>query len=291
MKLDELRRALRDRGLAPRPALGQRFLADPSLAARIPSDAGVQRGDRVLEVGAGGGALTEELLRAGAEVLAVEVDRGLAAWLRERFGAETQAGRLRVVEGDVLAPGDAFHPEVELWWATGPLPRLVSNLPYGISGPFLGRLPGRALASGCLLLQREMAERAAAGGGRAASPLSIRLGLAFSVRLGRRVPPAVFWPRPAVESLFLHLSPREGAPVPEEDRHLAAVLKRAFGQRRKRLLPRLRQSDPPTAAALEALGVAEDARPEDVPAALWLQAVRAARMAFSAGGGGSRKDR
>ncbi|TAH36332.1 MAG: ribosomal RNA small subunit methyltransferase A [Planctomycetota bacterium] len=279
MRQDELRRMLEARGLAPLSRYGQNFLVDPALLSVVAADAGVVPGERVLEVGSGAGALTAELLAAGARVLAVEVDRGLAAWLRERFAAELDEGRLRLVEGDALAAGERFHPEVEAWWSQGAAPRLVSNLPYGISGPFLGRLPGRPLAGACLLLQREMAQRAAAGpGGPDYGPLSVRLRLAFELRLGRHAPPQVFWPRPEVHSIFLHLRPCPDAASPAEDRVLAAWLRAAFTQRRKRALARL---PPEAAAALQAQGVAAGARPQEIAPDTWLAAVRAAKMICS----------
>jgi len=88
MKISELKAGLEQRGLVPRNRFGQNFLIDPALLKSIPKDAGVQTGDRVLEVGPGAGALTEELLAAGALVLGVEIDVGLHAWLQERFHHE-----------------------------------------------------------------------------------------------------------------------------------------------------------------------------------------------------------
>ena len=272
MKAAEIRKLLSERGLAARSWLGQNFLVDPALLAAIPADAGVQTGDRVLEVGPGVGSLTAPLLDAGAVVLAVELDAGLAEWLRERFAAEREDGRLRLLEADVLGPGEEFAADVERWWGRASVPRVVSNLPYAISGPFLGRLPGRPLAGATLLLQREVAEKAAGAG--EAGALSVRLGLAFRVRVGRRVPPAVFWPRPQVESAFLHLDPRPDGLRSDEDRVLRPLLRKAFSQRRKRLLPRLGKEDARVAAALEAAGIDPAARPGEVGAGAWLAAAR-----------------
>ena len=278
MKVGELRALLEAHGLRPNQRFGQNFLVDPALLAAIPADAGVAAGERVLEVGPGAGALTAELLAAGARVLAVELDHGLARLLQERFRAPLAAGELELVEGDALDREERLHPRVEAWWGEGDAPRLVANLPYAISGPFLGRLPGRALAGATLLLQREVAEKAcgaAADDPDGWSPLAVRLALAFEARLGRRLPPQVFWPRPQVDSAFLHLAPRAGAPDAAADARLAAVLREAFGQRRKRLLGRLGKSHPDWAAALEAAGVAADARPGAIPPETWHAALTA----------------
>ena len=269
MKRRELQALLESRGLAPRASFGQNFLVDPGLLTAIPSDAGVRAGEEVLEVGPGAGALTAELLAAGARVLAVELDRGLFELLEDRFVAEREEGRLRLVHGDVLAGEERLHPEVEAWWEQCGSPRLVANLPYAISGPFLSRLPGRDLKGASLLLQREVALKALGREAAQRGPLSIRLSLAFHGRLGRRLPPEVFWPRPQIQSAFLHLEPRADAPRAEEDRRLAAWLRCAFGQRRKKLLPRMEKTFPEVAEALRAEGVAETARAEDLDAALW----------------------
>lgn len=275
MKKGDLRALLEVHGLRPNARFGQNFLVDPALLQRIPEDAGVEAGDHVLEVGPGAGALTFELLAKGAQVCAVELDRGLAALLRERFAAELSNGQMRLIEGDALDKNERLHPEVESWWdSLAAAPRLVANLPYSISGPFLARLPGRTLKGATLLLQREVAEKAAGPAqGKEWSPLSIRLSLAFEAKVGRRLPPEVFWPRPTIDSAFLHLTPRADALPGPQDVALREVLREAFGQRRKRLLGRLRKKMPDWAAALEQCEVSGDVRPGEVCPEIWRAAV------------------
>lgn len=270
MNVGELRALLEARGLSPRHAFGQNFLIDPALLRAIPADAGVEAGDRVLEVGPGAGALTERLLAAGARVLAVEIDAGLAGLLRERFADELDAGRLELVHGDVLDRDERLHPRVEAWWTEDAPPRVVANLPYAISGPFLARLAGRPLRGACLLLQREVAEKAAGRDDR--GPLPIRLGAHFEARLGRRLPAEVFWPRPQVASAFLHLEPRPDAPPPQVDAALRALLRAGFAQRRKRLLGLVRKSWPAAAEALARAGVQDAQRAEEIAPETWLRA-------------------
>lgn len=270
MKRGELRELLEAHGLSPRQIYGQNFLIDPALLKAIPQDAGVQAGERVLEVGPGAGALTAELLAAGALVLAVEIDAGLVRLLQERFDKALASGQLTLLHADVLAGEESFHPEVEAWWQAGPAPRVVANLPYAISGPFLARLAARPLAGACLLLQREVAEKAA--GKADTGPLPVRLGQHFEARVGRRLPAQVFWPRPQVDSAFLHLEPRLDRPSAAFDQALRALLRAGFAQRRKRVLGVLGKSFPEGAAALRAVGIAEDARAEDLSAADWTAA-------------------
>lgn len=276
MKLAELRRELQARGLAPRARFGQNFLCDPKLLNAIVQDAGVQAGDRVLEIGPGPGTLTETLLEAGAEVLAVEIDLGLFAWLQERLAIPITQGRLHLVRGDVLAPHENFHPQVDAWWKEGEAPpRVVANLPYAISGPFLGRLPGRPLKAACLLLQKEVAEKAAATAGtNACGPLSIRLALNFEVRVGRKLSPQVFWPRPEVQSALLHLHPLAQGLSRELDSRLSRVLQIAFSQRRKRVFAVLQKQAPEWVEPLQRLGVESNARAEQIDASVWLDALR-----------------
>jgi len=270
VKQSDLRALLEAHGLSPRQMFGQNFLVDPALLAAIPGDAGVQAGERVLEVGPGAGALTTELLRAGASVLAVEIDVGMFGLLQQQFADEVAEGRLRLLHADVLASEERLHPEVEAWWKEGTAPRVVANLPYSISGPFLARLIGRPLLGACLLLQKEVAEKAASRTD--AGPLPIRLGAHFEARMGRRVPAQVFWPRPRIDSAFLHLTPRELAPSAAVDVALRRILRAAFAQRRKRALGLLEREWPESAAALRELGVIETARAEEIPSATWLAA-------------------
>ncbi|HIA38987.1 MAG TPA: ribosomal RNA small subunit methyltransferase A [Planctomycetes bacterium] len=275
MKKNELRALLEARGLRPNSRFGQNFLIDEALLARIPDDAGVSSGDKVLEVGPGAGALTEQLLRVDADVLAVELDHGLAALLRERFLSHIDSQQLTLIEGDALGKNERLNAAVEEWWQNlDTAPYVVANLPYAISGPFLARLPGRNIAGATLLLQKEVAEKVAGPVGNAEwSALSIRLSLCFDCKLGRRLPPEVFWPRPQIDSAFLQLSPKENAISHEQDFQLAEVLRFSFGQRRKQIFGRLRKQFPEWAQALTELDVAADARPGNIAPNVWLNAL------------------
>ena len=186
---DAVRATLRAAGLRARHSLSQNFLADPDVLDAIlaEADPGPDRG--VLEIGPGLGLLTGALLASGAPVTAVELDRGLAAFLRDRFeGVET----LRLIEGDAL--------DQDLVHLVPPPYDVVANLPYHITSPILHALLGTAPrpARLVLMVQREVAERIAAPPGKM-SYLSVFVQYHARVRIAVRVPAAAFEPEPAVE--------------------------------------------------------------------------------------------
>lgn len=233
--------------------LGQNFLADPNLLDAIVRDAEIEPGDVVLEVGPGEGVLTERLADVAGRVHAVEIDRGL-----ER----------------ALAPV-AARPNVDLHWADAmkldfralePAPtRVVANLPYAVATPVILRtieeLP--EVVAWTVMVQREIADRLrAAPGGRTYGGPSVLAQLACEVRLVRTVDPAVFRPRPRIESAILGLR-RIGPAAGPETRDLVRA---AFAHRRKSLARSLEHGRPGSLAAARAalaeLGLPEDARAE-----------------------------
>ncbi len=235
--------------------LGQNFLADPNLLDAIVRDAALGPDDVVLEVGAGEGVLTERLVAAAARVHAVELDRGLE---------------------EALAPL-ARRAEVELHWADAmkldfsaldpPPTTMVANLPYSVATPVLLRtieeLP--SLRNWTVMVQREIADRLrAAPGSRTYGSPSVLAQIACEVKLLRTVDPAVFRPRPRVESAILRLR-RIG---PGADATTRELVRAAFAHRRKALARSLEHVRPgsldATRAALREMGLPEDARAESL---------------------------
>jgi 16S rRNA (adenine1518-N6/adenine1519-N6)-dimethyltransferase len=233
--------------------LGQNFLADPNLLDAIVRDAALAPADVVLEVGAGEGVLTERLARAAAHVHSVEIDRGLEPALA------AVAARPNVD----LHWGDAMRFDLE---SLVPAPTaMVANLPYSVATPLLLRtielLP--SLASWTVMVQREIADRLrAAPGSRIYGSPSVMAQLACEVELVRKVDPAVFKPRPRVDSAILRLR-RTG---PAADPVTRDLVRAAFAHRRKSLSRSLehgeRGSLVPARRALAELGLAEDSRAE-----------------------------
>jgi 16S rRNA (adenine1518-N6/adenine1519-N6)-dimethyltransferase len=235
--------------------LGQNFLADPNLLDAIVRDADLDASDVVLEVGAGEGVLTERLAAAAAHVHAVELDRGLE---------------------QVLAPL-AVRPNVELHWADAmkldfraldPVPTaMVANLPYSVATPVLLRTIAELppLRRWTVMVQREIADRLrAAPGSRTYGSPSVLVQLACEVKLLRAVDPAVFRPRPRVESAILELR-RTG---PGADTDTRDLVRAAFAHRRKSLARSVEHVRPGSLEAVRAglheLGLVEDARAEQL---------------------------
>ncbi|MGE5282246.1 MAG: 16S rRNA (adenine(1518)-N(6)/adenine(1519)-N(6))-dimethyltransferase RsmA [Chloroflexota bacterium] len=235
--------------------LGQNFLSDPNLLDAIVRDAELGPSDVVLEVGAGEGVLSERLLAAARHVHAVELDRGL----------EPALARLAARPNMSLHWGDAM--EVDLT-ALDPAPTaVVSNLPYAVATPVLLRtiaeLP--SVERWTVMVQREIADRLrAAPGSRTYGSPSVLVQLACEARLLRTVDPAVFRPRPRVESAILALR-RTG---PGADAATRELVRAAFAHRRKSLARSLEHVRPgslaPARAALRELDLAEDIRAEQL---------------------------
>ncbi|MDP9190024.1 MAG: 16S rRNA (adenine(1518)-N(6)/adenine(1519)-N(6))-dimethyltransferase RsmA [Actinomycetota bacterium] len=242
------------RASARQRRLGQNFLADTNLLDSIVRDAGVEPSDVVLEVGGGGGALTERLAAEAGHVHVIELDERLRGVL----------GPLAAEAGNVaLHWGDAMREDLA---ALAPAPtRMVANLPYSIATPLLLRtiaeLP--SLRSWLVMVQREIAERLRAEPGtREYGSPSVTAQLACEVGLVRTVDPAVFTPRPRVESALLAMTRRGPAATPE----LEALVREAFAHRRKSLARSLELARPgridAVRAALERIGLPADARAE-----------------------------
>ncbi|NPV58059.1 MAG: 16S rRNA (adenine(1518)-N(6)/adenine(1519)-N(6))-dimethyltransferase RsmA [Actinobacteria bacterium] len=211
-------------------SLGQHFLVDGNVLARILEAADLAGEDTVLEIGPGIGTLTEELCRRARRVVAVEADRRLIPALEEALGAPPN---LELVEGDAMRVDLAalFHPEERV--------KVVSNLPYNVATPLLLHLL-RELPQAkrmVVMVQRELADRYVAGPGHPAyGAVSVKIGLLAEARRAFVVPPTVFMPPPKVESAVLRID-RKGSPEtgPETDAFFRFV-NAAFASRRKMLV-------------------------------------------------------
>lgn len=233
----------------PRKRFGQHFLTDPAVVERIFGALRCQATDHVLEIGPGTGLLTERLCQEAGTVTAIEVDRDLAASLQARLPA------LNVVQADVLTTDLAPY--------LGPegASRIVGNLPYNVATPLLGHLFEviDRIADVHVMLQAEVADRLAADPGtKSYGRLSVISQYYCRIERLFDVEAASFTPAPKVRSTFLRLCAREREPC--DVGNLAAVLRAAFGQRRKTLGNALKSFAPDW----HALGLDPGARAENL---------------------------
>ena len=240
----------------PRKRFGQNFLVDRSVVARILDAIDPKPADEVVEIGPGLGALTGPLLERLPRLHAIELDRDLAARLRERYPPE----RLILHEGDAL----------RFDFATLPAPlRVVGNLPYNVSTPLLFHLAGFAgrFVDLHFMLQREVVERMVAA---PSTPqygrLSVMLQYRFRMRKLFAVPAGAFRPAPNVESAVVRLLPLARPEGPASDEPLfAETVMRAFSHRRKTLRNAL--SGLATESDIRAAGVEPGLRAENLSVA------------------------
>ncbi|WP_133488133.1 16S rRNA (adenine(1518)-N(6)/adenine(1519)-N(6))-dimethyltransferase RsmA [Aliiroseovarius marinus] len=259
--LPPLREVINTHGLVAKKSLGQNFLLDLNLTAKIARMAGDLSGCDVLEVGPGPGGLTRGLLVEGArKVLAVEKDSRAMAPLAEI--ADAYPGRLEVVNADALELDPLEH-------LTPPI-RIVANLPYNVGTELLVRwlTPPSwppAWSSLTLMFQKEVAERIVAQpGSKKYGRLAVLAQWRTTPRVVMELPPEAFTPPPKIHSAVVHL---EALPEPRFEADagkLQAVVAKAFGQRRKMLRASLKGMHPEIEDVLTSVGIKPTSRAEEI---------------------------
>ncbi|HEX9955085.1 MAG TPA: 16S rRNA (adenine(1518)-N(6)/adenine(1519)-N(6))-dimethyltransferase RsmA [Allosphingosinicella sp.] len=266
--LPPLREVIRDHGLTASKALGQNFLLDEKLLDRIAAVPGDLQGQRVYEVGPGPGGLTRALLRAGAQVVAVERDRRCLPALAEVN--EASGGRLRVLEADAL--------KIDEQAEAGAGAHIVANLPYNVGTALLVRWLGGEKwppwwASLTLMFQAEVAERIVARPDTSAyGRLAVLAQWRSEARIAMKVHRSAFVPPPKVMSAVVHIVPR-AAPESVNAATLEALTGAAFGQRRKMLRQSLKGL-PGALQALEEAGFDSARRAETLTVAEFVEVAR-----------------
>jgi 16S rRNA (adenine1518-N6/adenine1519-N6)-dimethyltransferase len=263
MKLSDIRATLQEIHVSPVKTLGQNFLHDQNVARWIVDQAGITRDDYVLEIGPGLGALTKLLLEKGARVLAIEKDRRLADFLRERFDYE----RLEILNIDALK-FDArvlfSHRQV----------KLLGNLPYNISSALLSKFLAypSPISLWLFALQKEMAMRLSAEPStHDYGALTLRIQLHHHVKYLRTVSATVFFPRPDVDSAVVRILPRDPQELPPHDEELLVKLIRlGFSQRRKQLGKLLREQVDDWDALARHITVDPHTRAEELSLVQWI---------------------
>jgi len=247
----QIRQTLNHAGFRPLKSLGQNFLCDANLARFIADALQAEPGSRVIEIGPGLGALTRPLLDLGADLTAIELDKGLGDYLEKDLGHHP---RITLVRGDA----------VQCLYAHLPVDYLTGNLPYNISTPLLAELLQQEHLPGTLVftLQWETGQRfAALPDTRDYGAVSVLLQSCYKVENLRKIGPGVFFPEPNVDSVVFRARRHEACPLtPEERRAFYRTLRKAFSQRRKKLR--------------NTIGIDSDQRPEHLPVEEWIRVFR-----------------
>jgi 16S rRNA (adenine1518-N6/adenine1519-N6)-dimethyltransferase len=263
MKLSEMAATLREIGVSPVKSLGQNFLHDRNLARWVVDQAKIDREDFIVEIGPGLGALTELALDKGAHVLAIEKDKRLVEFLRQKF----QGRKLEIVHGDALE----FDTRILF---TQHKVKLLGNLPYYISSQLLFKFleyPS-PISLWLFMLQKEVARRlVAAPATRDYGALTLLVQLHYRVEYLRTIPASVFLPKPEVDSALVRVVPRDPRELPACNCGIfEELVRRGFSQRRKQLGKLIRESMPDWENAAVALGLNPKARAEELSLGQWI---------------------
>jgi 16S rRNA (adenine1518-N6/adenine1519-N6)-dimethyltransferase len=251
-------------GARPNRRFGQNFMIDANLV-RIVAEAGmISPGDLVIEIGPGTGTLTEELLARGANVLAVEIDRGLAELVRGQFAGNE---KFRLIEADALAGKHLLCNElleaIAAAKSAGQTVRLVANLPYNIASPLTIELLIAGVDLLAFTVQREVADRLRAQPHSAEyGTLSIMIQLLSKVEILRTLPPQAFWPMPNVESSLVRLTRDDRLGKSAAD--FGSFVQRVFSSRRKTMRKALANAGFAADEVLPRIGIDPQDRPEAI---------------------------
>lgn len=252
-----------------RKRFGQHFLVDTFVIDEIITLIDPKPSDRILEIGPGRGALTEQLVASGAEVVIVEIDRDLCTQLETRY---CKAANVTVVSADILAfdLDRLAHPESP--W------KVAGNLPYNISTALIQRLLDHAarFSSMILMLQKEVADRLiAASGSKAYGRLSVMTQRRCAVSRHMDIGPDSFQPAPRVDSAVVELRPNAEREDPDFEQWLGQIVSAAFAQRRKTLTNTLARHVSP--AMLKYCDIDPNSRAEQLSVADFVRLAQHAR--------------
>jgi 16S rRNA (adenine1518-N6/adenine1519-N6)-dimethyltransferase len=260
----DIQALLNQAGSEPRHRFGQNFMIDGNLVRLVADSGMLSPADLAIEVGPGTGTLTDELLARAGRVIAVEIDRDLAAMLRDRFASQP---KFHLIEGDALAGKHALHPEllaaIKLAKENAQPCKLVANLPYNIASPLVIELLLAGVETLTFTVQKEVADRLRApGGSDAYGPISVMAQMLARVEVLRTLPPQAFWPAPKIDSALVRLT-REDR-LGEQANPFGRFVHQLFSARRKTLRKAMTQAGFDAAAALSKTAIDGQRRPEEL---------------------------
>lgn len=258
----EIQSLLVDANSRPRHRFGQNFMIDQNLVRLVAEAGQLGAGDLAIEVGPGTGTLTQELLGRAGGVLAVEIDRDLAAMLRRQFADHDH---FSLIEGDALAGKHGLNVDlVEAIRAArnaGRSVKLVANLPYNIASPLVIELLIEGVEVLAFTVQKEVADRLrAAAAGEAYGPLSVMAQMLGHVEVLRTLPPQAFWPAPKIDSALVRITRADR--LGERVRPFGEFMHKVFSFRRKTLRKALAQGRFDPEKILGSTGIDGQQRPE-----------------------------
>lgn len=260
----------------PRHQFGQNFMIDQNLVRTVAEAGQLSADDCAIEIGPGTGTLTEELLQRAGRVVAVEIDRDLAALLRTRLADRPT---FRLIEGDALAGKHDLSPLLlgasDQARRDGLRVKLVANLPYNIASPLVIEMLIAGVELLAFTVQKEVAQRLAAAPGTSEyGPLTVMAHMLSRVEVLRTLPPQAFWPPPKIDSSLVRMSrgDRLGSAAKEFGRFVHSI----FSFRRKTLRRALSQAGFEADRVLAKIGLDGQRRAEEFAPEVFLQMFRAA---------------
>ncbi|HCE41995.1 MAG TPA: ribosomal RNA small subunit methyltransferase A [Lentisphaeria bacterium] len=267
MNKKELLPILAELGVTPGKHFGQNFMIDDNLLDFICRKAAPAPGETILEIGPGLGSLTRKLLEAGAKVTAIEIDKRLADYLERSISNPN----FRLVRGDACRLDIQELMPCEF--------RIVANLPYSITSPFIARIIDlENPPSGMLfMLQKETGMRLASGPGtKNYGSLSVFIQSVYTVEYLRGVAPQVFFPAPEVDSAIVKFTRREEFPCPGDRQILHKLVRAAFSQRRKMMFKQVAAAfaKEEVEKAYASMGISMNARAEELTVKQFLAMAR-----------------
>lgn len=273
----EVKALLAQLDFRPSKVLGQNFLIDSNILKILLTTADLRPDDGVIEIGPGLGVLTEGLTRGAGKVVAIEKDRRLAAYLKERF---QKTPNLELIETDAL------EVDLDKYLAAG-CNKVAANLPYSVASRLLVNLaeaPHRPEQI-VVTIQNEVADRITAkAGADDYGLLSVLLQLRYEISVRKEVSPSCFYPPPEVKSAIVNMVLRAPAEEPQNYEGFKSLLKLCFSKRRKQILGILRKPYPKSEAALAQLKMDPQSRSETLTPQQWVRLSNA--LCCKAGGPG-----
>lgn len=222
--------------MKPKKTLGQNFLTSGKAIFEIVRGGEVEKGENILEIGPGKGALTEQILQAGGRVLAVEADKELVPFLENKFKKEIKDKDLKIIEGDIL------NINIEEYYKKNDNYKIIANIPYYITGAIIEKFLStkKKPKMMILLVQKEVAERIVARD-KKESILSLAVKLYGDPRIIYKVSAGSFFPKPKVDSAVLSIKIKENNLTEVEEKKYLNLIKTAFSHKRKVMINNLRE--------------------------------------------------